>query len=889
MPKPILFVLFLCLILNAVLAQSYTLPYSGSNTITTCGGVLYDDGGQYGNFSTGCNGYTIINPSVAGNKVSVQGTCSGNYCYEDMIYIYDGAGINGTLLWSGFIDDGIVPLCTSTSGPLTVYFSSPSSSWCGTGAGMALNISCCNSCGCGGPENLTATPAGSTMSLSWTAVPGVSNYIVEYGLEGFTPGTGVTVQSPTNTCVLNGVMMGGTYDFYVYIDCNHDGSNDGDGYSMVTACLNASQNCIDYTNLSDPSVTCTYGSFSNPYASTGVVNGRHTVMTDGIDPYSRGLLTCVPPCATSSVRLGNSSTGSQAESITYTYSVDTTQYNILLLKYAAVLQNPGHTASEQPRFRFQILNANGVEIDPICGSADFISNASLGWNSGTSSTLWKDWTNVGMDITPYHGQTIKIRLTTYDCDQSGHFGYAYFTLGCTQKRITVESCGDVAENTYTAPDGFSYRWYFANSPGTTVGTNQSVTVPVGGNQGTLFCDVSFIDNPTCKFTLSTEVRLRYPLAEFTYDKVLCTYTYNFTNNSTISSDGVTPDGTGDPCDQYFWDFGDGSISYEENPSHDFPGPGTYMVKLAASLGNGACGDTIMHVVVIPPFGPQIAGDSTMCDGETIVLSATEGNSFAWSNGSTSNAIAVSPHNTTTYSLRAFDADGCPDTLYHTVVVYPTYQVAVAGEICQGEDYYGYDFELSHVNRVGVNTYVRNLNTQHGCDSIVTLSLNVKEMPVVELGNDRTVCFEEDGGIYLYANDWYENYYWNTGDLTSFIQVTDTGYYFVEINHHGCKTFDDIHIAEVCPYKVFLPNTITPWLEDGKNDYFALPTTERVASLEIDIFDRWGKVVFHSTDPGFRWDGTVDGRLIPNTVFNYKLTIVSDDTKKHVFKGHITVL
>ena len=44
-----------------------------------------------------------------------------------------------------------------------------------------------------------------------------------------------------------------------------------------------SAQCFNMTDLHDPSITCTYGYYSNPYANTGVVNGRHTV---NIDPTS---------------------------------------------------------------------------------------------------------------------------------------------------------------------------------------------------------------------------------------------------------------------------------------------------------------------------------------------------------------------------------------------------------------------------------------------------------------------------------------------------------------------------------------------------------------------------------------------------------------------------
>ncbi|MBQ7489157.1 MAG: gliding motility-associated C-terminal domain-containing protein [Bacteroidales bacterium] len=880
--------LVLCLTLTTWLSAqtSYTVPYSGSNSITTCYGKLYDNGGANGNYSTYCSGYTIIYPSTPGAQVSISGTLS--FSYDTYLYIYDGAGTYGTLLWSWYgYGSTTVPLLSSSSGSLTVSFTSYSY----TSTGFELTVSCCNACGCAGPQNVTAVSGGNNdITVSWDPVNGGAQYIVEYGVSGFTPGNGTLFTTSNTTETFSNLLPGQTYDFYVYIDCDKDGTTQNDLFSLVSSCVSTVSNCIDFTDLYAAGVKCTYGSFSNPYQSTGVQNGRHTVMSSGYDSYTGNKLPCVPPCENASVRLGNSSTGSQAESVTYTYVVDTAQYNILLLKYAAVLQNPGHSASQQPRFTFKILNQYGAEIDPICGSADFISNASLGWNYGTSSTiLWKDWTTVGIDLTPYHGQTIAIQLTTYDCNQSGHFGYAYYTLSCAQKRITVETCGTVAENTYTAPDGFNYKWYFANDPTTIISTQQSCTVPITANNQTLYCEASFIDKSSCRFTLSTDVHQRYPLADFSFTNKLCTYQYDFTEMSSISSDGITPDGSGNHCDQFEWDFGDGGTSTEANPSHTYPGPGTYNVKMVSIIGGGACRDSLIKKIVIPPFGPQIIGDTVICDGENVLLNTTEGVTFAWSTGDSTAAIVVTPHTTTTYTLFAADSNGCADTLTHTITVYPTYFTPLTASVCQGESFYEYGYQLTNLQQVGTTNYVLNLTTVNGCDSILSLDMTVREMPKVELGNDKTVCFEEIGGIYLDAGKNYEHYLWNTGENSRVIHVTDTGYYAVEVNNQGCIQTDDIHIYELCPYQLYLPNTISPYYPDGVNDYFSLPSTERILTMEITIFDRWGKIVFESNDPNFKWDGSVGGVIVPNQVYNYRLLIVSDDTKRHVYKGHITVL
>ena len=89
-----------------------------------------------------------------------------------------------------------------------------------------------------------------------------------------------------------------------------------------------------------------------------------------------------------------------------------------LLRYAAVLENPGHSPAMQPRFKFSIVDENNNPLDEDCYSADFISSDALGWNTyhyDTNTVLWKDWTAIGVDLAPLDGQRIYVKMTTYDC------------------------------------------------------------------------------------------------------------------------------------------------------------------------------------------------------------------------------------------------------------------------------------------------------------------------------------------------------------------------------------------------------------------------------------------------------------------------------------------
>ena len=192
-----------------------------------------------------------------------------------------------------------------------------------------------------------------------------------------------------------------------------------------------SAQCINMTNLHDPSITCTSGDVDNPYADTGVIDrgsasgsSRHTIHTSTIErDYIIPDLYTVPRGETSSIRLGNWSVGGEAESITFEYTVSADN-PLLLLKYAGVMENPGHSPAEQPRLKLDVMDENGVLIDPLCNCFDFIAASNLGWNS-YYGTLWKDWTNIGVNLVSYIGRTVRIRLTSYDCSQMGHFGYSY--------------------------------------------------------------------------------------------------------------------------------------------------------------------------------------------------------------------------------------------------------------------------------------------------------------------------------------------------------------------------------------------------------------------------------------------------------------------------------
>jgi hypothetical protein len=199
---------------------SMYVPSTGNNSYTTCSGVLTDNGGPLGNYANNWNGFTVLYPGISGNLVRVSGTTTGENCC-DFLRIYNGIGIGGALLWSGVANAGTVPQITSTSGPLTIQFTSDISV---TGAGFQLNIACVpppyqstwvsmntgSANWCPGETRTVSVTVTNSGSATWTnAAPDINigvkwnaeaDYFVRVNANGLAPGAtqtyNLTVTAP---------------------------------------------------------------------------------------------------------------------------------------------------------------------------------------------------------------------------------------------------------------------------------------------------------------------------------------------------------------------------------------------------------------------------------------------------------------------------------------------------------------------------------------------------------------------------------------------------------------------------------------------------------------------------------------------------------------------
>jgi gliding motility-associated-like protein len=90
----------------------------------------------------------------------------------------------------------------------------------------------------------------------------------------------------------------------------------------------------------------------------------------------------------------------------------------------------------------------------------------------------------------------------------------------------------------------------------------------------------------------------------------------------------------------------------------------------------------------------------------------------------------------------------------------------------------------------------------------------------------------------------------------------------------------------CP--IFLPNAFTP-NNDNNNDGFTATTTCEFKQYALDIYNRWGQLVFHASDPQMYWDGTFKGQDCPAGIYFYCLQYQPINQPKAIRKGDVLLL
>lgn len=532
--------------------------------------------------------------------------------------------------------------------------------------------------------------------------------------------------------------------------------------------------CPDFTDLTAPGVQCLYGYRGNPGENMGIMPGRHAVITcQDTDPHTDGNLLLLPEGESRVVKLGNSETGSRAERIVYTFTVDT-DYSLLMLKFAVVFEDPGHASIAQPRFSVRVLNDRGTLVED-CAAYDVSANGSLdGFRQGEGQVLWRPWTLMAVDLVDYVGQTVRVEFTTYDCGHGGHWGYAYYTGRCVSNKLQLVDCTE-GRVTLAAPKGFeSYEWDNGCHSDTAVysvsDSTTTATCRLGSAMGCeCYLSATMSSAPTSGRTVIYDTVCQgdpYSANGYNLPPQMEAGTFVFRNTAVDlenCQEGMTTSLVLFVKQRYY------PISAQACHGEDYLYFGFHIYNLEVGTYEdtliiprpGDCDSvSVLHLRVSPSFemSSAIMGDTVVCRGrvyEYRISSASWLTSLHWNanpgvmmyTGEYGDAIYAqftdSTPSPTTITLTA--VNGCGEGTI-SLRVWPHDRVTEYYEdtACWGTEYSSHGFHLPRLTETGYHTFIDHYLTTFGCDSDRVVSLHVMSVPQVGLESTADVlCPDEE--------------------------------------------------------------------------------------------------------------------------------------------------
>jgi len=299
------------------------------------------------------------------------------------------------------------------------------------------------------------------------------------------------------------------------------------------------------------------------------------------------------------------------------------------------------------------------------------------------------------------------------------------------------------------------------------------------------------------------------------------------------------------ADIWNWDFGDGNQSSDFSTNYQFDSAGTFTITMTIANNNG-CVDTARQIVIVHEVPDlKVFDDTTVCEGDTLVMEASGASTYFWSpadflDRTDSNVVKALPRNNIEYKLLAVTDPTCADsaTINVELQVAPTKYALRDTNLIVGE----------------------------------SVQLNVSSGPTYSYRWRP----EEDLSCFLCPNP--------------LAQPLESRKYYVDISDpFDCfsKT-DSILINVKVEFKVDLPKAFTP-NGDGINDKVFIRGWGLKELIDFKVFNRWGELVYESQDLLAGWDGSYKGKIQNADTYVYVLKVKTWNDEVLSKKGSISLI
>jgi len=301
--------------------------------------------------------------------------------------------------------------------------------------------------------------------------------------------------------------------------------------------------------------------------------------------------------------------------------------------------------------------------------------------------------------------------------------------------------------------------------------------------------------------------------------------------------------------------------------------------LMASTAIGCTRYDTLGLQVLAARTFDLGMNKSICMGDTVTFSApTHYTAYQWNTGGISASIKA--FEVGEYMLTVTDTNGCKtsDSVdISSVWPLPQPDLGTDKMVCTGSSILlnpgNFTRYLWHNSNTSPNftakangTYTVQVWDNNGCTATDTMKITA-QLPLPEsfLRPIDSMCQYEK--LNLAPNGIFKSYSWSTGSNQTAIIIDKPGSYTLTVtDNNNCVGRDTIRIVQkICMEGVYIPTAFTP-NNDNLNDLFKPLVFGVVKSYEFSIFNRYGELIFHSTEPNKGWDGKWRGA--PQSANNY---------------------
>ncbi len=431
------------------------------------------------------------------------------------------------------------------------------------------------------------------------------------------------------------------------------------------------------------------------------------------------------------------------------------------------------------------------------------------------------------------------------------------------------------------------------------------------SESELYRRVSFTNREWADANKRPFLRLQYAKIDATAPDTICMGD-NFAINCILTN-------ANNPAQySYTWTHLNSSTTYTTQsvnmPQHS-AGLNTYVVDVTNPWCQSAT-DTVYIYVVGAGSVTVSAPSTTICNGESVVLTASGASSYQWSHSLGSGTIqTVSPSITTTYTVTG-SVSGCTATGEITIQVIDQADATIipSGPYCENDpaitltaaDGGGFwsgngitNPALGTFNpaEAGSGTHIVTYGISGQCGDTASIEIIVHDVPFpVATATDESCTGGFDGEVVVNVTGGLPPYSFLWSPLGSGNHTTEMGqgiYTITITDQRGCSqsvnvTLNDPGVpCEITIHHFYVPNVFSP-NGDGENDVLYV-RGDGIETIEFLVFNRWGQKIFESTSIANGWDGTFNGKPLDAGTFTYSINVYFTNGEVLKDSGNITLV